>query len=83
MSVSGKNFNPQNTQRITPDKIFAFLEPSQISSFAGGHDSYKNNNVDGLAKHQTQNTKHHPFRVKRSVPMTRTTVMIIMRVDKA
>jgi len=37
ISVSGSNFNPQNTSSIPAVKIFAFLELEQIISFMAGH----------------------------------------------
>jgi hypothetical protein len=37
ISVSGENFNPQNTSCIPAVKFFAFLELEQISSFMDGH----------------------------------------------
>jgi hypothetical protein len=38
ISVSGENFNPQNTACIPAVKIFAFLELEQIPSFMDGHE---------------------------------------------
>ena len=37
ISVSGENFNPQNTACIPAVKIFAVLELEQISSFMDGY----------------------------------------------